>query len=76
VNRWLREHDDGAPSAYPDVHNLTAKVRAAARSAGDPDGFHLWAGQAHALAVAEPAAEVVARVWGEARSALRTAAGR
>jgi nitronate monooxygenase len=76
VNRWLREHSDGAPSAYPDVHNVTSKVRAAARAAGDPDGFHLWAGQAHALAVEEPAAALVARLWTEARSALRTASGR
>jgi nitronate monooxygenase len=75
VNRWLREHGD-APSAYPDVHHLTAKVRAAARSAGDPDGFHLWAGQAHALARDLPAGELVAALWEEARSALRTAAVR
>jgi nitronate monooxygenase len=75
VNRWLREHRD-APSAYPDVHHLTAKIRAAARSAGDPDGFHLWAGQAHALARELPAGELVAALWEEARSALRTAAVR
>jgi nitronate monooxygenase len=75
VNRWLREHPD-APSAYPDVHHLTAKVRAAARSAGDPDGFHLWAGQAHELARDVPAAELVATLWDEARSALRAAAVR
>ena len=72
VNRWLREHDAGAPSAYPDVHNLTAKVRVAARAQGDPDGFHLWAGQAHALSSSEPAGELVARLWDEARAALRT----
>jgi nitronate monooxygenase len=76
VNRWLVEHSGDAPSAYPDVHHLTAKVRAAARSAGDTDGFHLWAGQAHTLAVAEPAAALVARLDREARAALRLAAGR
>jgi len=70
VNRWQREHPD-APSAYPDVHHLTAKARAAARSAGDPDGFNLWAGQAHALAREVPAGELVAALWDEARSALR-----
>jgi nitronate monooxygenase len=74
VNRWLREHDD-APSAYPDVHHLTAKVRAAARSAGDPDGFHLWAGQAHTLAEPVPAGRLVARLAAEARAALRAATG-
>lgn len=76
VNRWLREHDAAAPSAYPDVHHLTAKVRAAARQQGDPDGFHLWAGQAHALALEVPAGELVARLAEEARAALRVAAGR
>jgi nitronate monooxygenase len=71
VNRWLREHSAGAPSAYPDVHYLTAAVRAAARSQRDADGFHLWAGQAHALAEPVPAGELVARLWDEARAALR-----
>ena len=75
VNRWLREHPD-APSAYPDVHHLTAKVRAAARSQGDPDGFNLWAGQAHSLAAAVPAADLVTRLWEEARAALRAAVSR
>jgi nitronate monooxygenase len=72
VNRWLREHPD-APSAYPDIHNVTAKVRAAARTAGDPDGFHLWAGQAHTLASDVPAGRLVAQLAAEAREALRAA---
>jgi nitronate monooxygenase len=75
VNRWLREHPD-APSAYPDIHHVTAKVRAAARSQGDPDGFHVWAGQAHTLAEAVPAAELVRRLSDEAHKALRAAADR
>jgi nitronate monooxygenase len=74
VNRWLREHGEGAPSAYPDLHHVTAGIRAAAREQGDPDGFHLWAGQAHALAVDEPAGDLVRRLAGEARAALREAA--
>ena len=65
VNRWMREHDDGAPSAYPDVHYVTAKVRTAARAAGDADGFHLWAGQAHTLAEPVPAGELVAQLAAE-----------
>jgi nitronate monooxygenase len=73
VNRWLREHDDGAPSAYPDIHYVTAKARAAARAAGDADGFNLWAGQAHTLASAEPAGALVARLAAEARAALKAA---
>jgi nitronate monooxygenase len=73
VNRWMREHGAGAPSAYPDVHHLTAKIRAAAREQGDPDGFHLWAGQAHELAEPIPAGELVRRLAAEAREALRSA---
>jgi nitronate monooxygenase len=61
VNRFLLEHP-GAPSAYPEVHYLTSPLRAAARERGDGDGFNLWAGQAHRLAVAEPAAGIVARL--------------
>jgi nitronate monooxygenase len=75
VNRWMREHGD-APRAYPDVHHLTAKIRAAAREQGDPGGFHLWAGQAHGLAQPIPAAELARRLAEEAREALREASGR
>jgi nitronate monooxygenase len=75
VNRWMAEHGADAPSAYPEVHNVTAKIRAAARSAGDPDGFHLWAGQAHTLAQAIPAGELVRRLAAEAKAALQGGAG-
>jgi nitronate monooxygenase len=59
VNRFLLEHDAAAPIGYPHVHHATAPLRAAARAAGDADGFNLWAGQAHALAEERPAAEIV-----------------
>src|SRR4051812_9919837 len=62
VNRFMTEHDADAPSAYPEVHHLTAPLRAAARQRGDADGFHLWAGQAYALAREEGAADVVGRL--------------
>lgn len=61
VNAFMRAHD-GAPSAYPHVHHLTSPLRAAARSAGDANGFNLWAGTNVALIGAEPAADVVARL--------------
>ena len=48
-NRFIREHEEAAPLAYPEVHHLTAPLRAAARAAGDPDGLHLWAGQAYGM---------------------------
>ena len=75
-NRFLDELSQSAPAAYPDVHYLTAPMRAAGRSAGSPDLVNLWAGQTHELAGALPAAELVAQLAAEARSALATAAGR
>jgi nitronate monooxygenase len=72
-NRFMREHERDAPQGYPEVHHLTAPVRAAARERGDADGFHLWAGQAHALAAELPAGELVLRLADEARKALRSA---
>ena len=58
-NRFMREHSAHAPSAYPEIHHATSPLRAAARRSGDADGFNLWAGQAHRLAVERPAAETV-----------------
>jgi len=76
VNRFLREHSADAPPAYPEVHHLTAPLRAAARERGDAGGLHLWAGQAHALAGEEPAGELVRRLAAEAAAALRDAGRR
>ena len=70
LNRFMREHGSHAPSAYPEVHHLTAPLRAAARDQGEADAFHLWAGQAYALAEPVPAADLVARIGSEARAAL------
>ena len=61
VNRFIREHP-GAPSAYPQIHNLTTPLRAAARVAGDADRVNLWAGTRFAEARNEPAAAVIARL--------------
>ncbi|MBV8987442.1 MAG: nitronate monooxygenase [Solirubrobacterales bacterium] len=76
VNRFIRDHGEAAPAAYPEIHYVTAPLRAAARKADDPEPVNLWAGQAHALAREEPAGEVVARLAGEAREALAAAASR
>jgi nitronate monooxygenase len=72
-NRFLDEHTDAAPTAYPQVHHLTAPLRAHGRSIGDADLVNLWAGQAHALASDLPAEEIVHRVASEARTALEHA---
>jgi nitronate monooxygenase len=76
VNRFLVEHSADAPIAYPHVHHATSRLRAQARERGDADGFNLWAGQAHRLARAEPAAEIVRRLAADARAALAGAAAR
>jgi nitronate monooxygenase len=76
VNRFLREHGDAAPSAYPEIHHLTAPVRAAARAAGDAEAINLWAGQAYPLARPGEAGEIVRRIAADARSALADAARR
>jgi nitronate monooxygenase len=74
-NRFMREHEGEAPLAYPEVHNLTAPLRAAARERGDAEGLNLWAGQAYALAPeGVPAGELVRRLAEDARRALRAAA--
>jgi nitronate monooxygenase len=76
VNRFLREHTGHAPAGYPEVHHLTAPIRAAARAQGNADGIHLWAGQAHPLAEPRPAGELVRHLGAGARRALRDAARR
>jgi nitronate monooxygenase len=76
INRFLREHSQAAPSAYPELHHLTAPLRAAARQRGDAGGFHLWAGQTYPLAEAMPAAELVVQLANEARAVLADTTGR
>jgi nitronate monooxygenase len=76
VNRFMREHSDDAPHAYPDVHYITAPIRAQARADGDPELLNLWAGQAHELLRAIPAAELVGALYEEAVDALTTALDR
>jgi nitronate monooxygenase len=72
-NRFMREHEHEAPLAYPEVHYLTAPLRATARERGDADAFHIWAGQAYPLVEELPASELVRRLADEAREALESA---
>ncbi|MBB5629845.1 nitronate monooxygenase [Sphaerisporangium krabiense] len=76
ANRFLRDHSAAAPAAYPQIHHLTAPLRAAARRSGDPDLLNLWAGQAYSLTEELPAADLVHRLSTDARAALARAAGR
>jgi nitronate monooxygenase len=75
-NRFLTDHAADAPSAYPEVHYLTAPLRQAARAAGDPELVNLWAGQAYPLGQEVPAAELLRSLHDDARRALRAAAER
>ncbi|NEW33210.1 nitronate monooxygenase [Nocardia cyriacigeorgica] len=75
-NRFLTDYTAGAPVAYPEIHYATAPLRAAARTAGDADAVNLWAGQAHSLTRQLPAAELVATLAAETKTALESALSR
>lgn len=75
-NRFLDTYSDAAPAAYPELHHVTAPLRAAARARGEIDVVNLWAGQAHQLVEALPAAEVVERLIADAQGALKSATAR
>lgn len=62
-----------APGAYPEVHYVTAPLRAAARQRGEIDDIHLWGGEAHELAQPIPAGELVRQLVEGAREALAQA---
>jgi nitronate monooxygenase len=75
VNRFMADHPD-APRAYPQINHATSPMRAAAREREDADGFNLWAGQAHSLARAVPAADLVRELSAGAQAALEETAAR
>jgi nitronate monooxygenase len=58
------------PAPYPVQRGLTAAMRSAAQKEGDVERMQVWAGQAAALAKAEPAAELAARIWRDAQALL------
>jgi nitronate monooxygenase len=62
--------DSPDPAPYPVQRALTAAMREAGGRAGDVQRMQAWAGQAAALARAEPAGEVVRRMWEEAEALL------
>jgi nitronate monooxygenase len=61
---------DLAPAPYPVQRAMMVKVRAAAEAAGDASRMQAWAGQGAAMTRAEPAAELVQRLWSEASALL------
>ncbi|MFE3071688.1 nitronate monooxygenase [Streptomyces sp. NPDC059247] len=76
VNRFLHEHGPYAPSAYPEIHHLTAPLRKAAAATGDAQGMALWAGQGHRLARDLPAGRLVEVLAAELDTALAQQAHR
>lgn len=59
VTSWTEVFTEVAPAAYPQVHHLTAPLRAHGRATGQPDLVHLWAGTGHRSAKQAPAAAIV-----------------
>jgi nitronate monooxygenase len=62
--------DAPRPAPYPVQRALTATMRADAAKQSDTERMQLWAGQSAAMAPAEPAAAILARVWEGARALL------
>jgi nitronate monooxygenase len=59
-NRFIVDHDEQAPLAYPEVHYLTSPLRAAAVRAGDPHGTNIWAGTKFRKAATGSVADIMA----------------
>ena len=77
VNGFMERNSLEAPAAYPQVHYLTAPMRAAARAAGESDLINLWAGEAYELIDhGVPAQRVIARMAAELEDALGAMARR
>lgn len=58
-NGFARRHSAEAPRLYPQIHYLTAGMRAEADAAGDPERLNLWAGEGFAACREVEAARLV-----------------
>lgn len=66
ANDFTAGYDARAPHGYPQVHQITSPIRAAAVAAGDPHGASLWAGTSWRGTKTGSAADVVAALSGRA----------
>lgn len=64
VNEFIRDNSEEAPLAYPDLHYLTAPMRAKAGAAGDPSALSMWAGTGHLRAREATVSELMAE-WAD-----------
>lgn len=59
-NEWMSALDPFAPAGYPEIHFLTAPLRAAAVARQNPQLTSLWAGTGHRSVRSASAAEILA----------------
>jgi nitronate monooxygenase len=69
--RAAAEQSAPAPVPYPVQRGLTTPMRNYAQQMSDVQRMQAWAGQSAALARAEPAGELIERIWNEAHALLR-----
>jgi nitronate monooxygenase len=69
--RAARDPAAPRPAPYPVQRGLTQAMREAAVKANDVDRMQAWAGQSASLAQAEPAGDVVRRLWLGAQALLQ-----
>jgi nitronate monooxygenase len=65
VNTWTTTLGRRAPSAYPEIHHVTAPLRAHGRATGNLELMSLWAGTGHPRARALPAPDLLASIVAE-----------
>src|SRR5712692_6663527 len=68
--RAVAQPNAPTPAPYPVQRGLTTAMRESGARSNDVHRMQAWAGQAAAMARAEPAGEVVRRLWQEAEALL------